>query len=113
MYKAYIFQELISNSDFNQTNMLITKDWRLWLIDFTRAFREYRKLDQPARVARIDRRLYEALGRLDETSLRAEMKGLLTTRQIRAILARRDLMLEYFSTKERRPQVDASNLASQ
>ena len=45
MRRAYIFQELISNSDFNQTNMLITREWRLWLIDFTRAFREYRKLD--------------------------------------------------------------------
>ena len=54
IHKAYLFQELISNSDFNQTNLLITKDWRLWLIDFTRAFREYRKLDQ-SRSLRQDR----------------------------------------------------------
>jgi len=97
MYRAIVFQELISNSDFNQTNVLITKDWQVWLIDFTRAFRGYRKLMDPDRPKRIDPRLRHALERLAEESLAAEMKGLLTRSQIRGILARRDQVLEIFA----------------
>jgi serine/threonine protein kinase len=99
IHKAVLFQQLISNSDFNQTNILITRDWRLWLIDFTRSFRGYRKVDRIDRVARIEPEVREALVRLDEEDLRAEMKGLLTVRQMRAILARRDLILEHFDEK--------------
>jgi serine/threonine protein kinase len=99
MYRAFAFHELISNADFNQTNVLITSEWRLWLVDFTRAFRSYRKLDQPNRFLRIDRGLYDALARLDEQTLRREMKGLLSVSQIRSLLARRDLMLAFLEER--------------
>ena len=38
-YAMYVFDELIQNRDRNQGNMLWTSDWKLWLIDHTRAFR--------------------------------------------------------------------------
>ena len=34
-----VFDELIANTDRNQGNMLIDKQWKLWLIDHTRGFR--------------------------------------------------------------------------
>jgi len=37
-----IFQQLIYNTDQNMGNMLITNDWKLWIVDFTRAFRTNR-----------------------------------------------------------------------
>ena len=45
----YLFDELISNIDRNQGNIVYTKDWRLWLIDHTRAFRKNSTLKVPAR----------------------------------------------------------------
>ena len=39
LYTMYVFDELIQNRDRNQGNILWTSDWKLWLIDHTRAFR--------------------------------------------------------------------------
>jgi len=99
IHQMHIFQELIWNSDLNQGNILITDDWRIWIIDFTRAFRGYRKLQHPDRLRRIGRQLYDALARLDEETLRKEMKGLLLKSQVRAILSRRDRILEVFDAR--------------
>ena len=38
-FQVCVFDELIQNRDRNQGNLLWTKDWTLWLIDHTRAFR--------------------------------------------------------------------------
>jgi hypothetical protein len=99
MQRATVFQELVANSDCNQTNHLITRDWKIWLIDFTRAFRTHRKLTGPRYLRRLDPGLREALARLDESSLRREVKGLLNTAQIRSILARRDSIVGHFESK--------------
>ena len=34
-----VFDELIANTDRNQTNLLIDKHWKVWMIDHSRAFR--------------------------------------------------------------------------
>jgi hypothetical protein len=84
-----IFDALISNPDRNTNNMLITQGWDLVLIDHTRAFRWNRELDQPHRVQRCDRRIYQALRRLDRAQLNTALGGLLTSFQVDALLARR------------------------
>jgi serine/threonine protein kinase len=102
MQRVFVFQELVSNSDCNQTNVLITRDWTVWMIDFTRAFRSYRKLARPQYLTRIDPGLQSALESLDAKQLRAEMRGLLDSAQIRGILARRDLILAHFAQRPTR-----------
>ena len=47
LYAARIFHQLIADTDFNMTNLLITKDWRIWMIDFTRAFRLTKTINDP------------------------------------------------------------------
>ena len=42
-----VFDELIQNRDRNQGNILWTKDWTLWMIDHTRAFRLGKELLKP------------------------------------------------------------------
>ena len=37
LYQMVVFAELIYDTDRNEGNILYTKDWRLWMIDFTRA----------------------------------------------------------------------------
>ena len=39
-----VFRELVDDTDRNQTNMLITEDWKVWMVDFTRAFRKTHEL---------------------------------------------------------------------
>ena len=92
-----VFDLLISNSDRNLSNQLITSaDWKLHLIDHSRSFRLGSKL--PKRLAAttlsLPRPLYDAMLELDEKVLREQMKGLLSRAQIKAMLKRRDKIIE-------------------
>ena len=89
-----VFDELIANIDRNMGNIVYTKDWRLWLIDHTRAFRKYSTLKVPAQITRCDRLVYEGLKKLDRETLRREVGKHLDDGQIKALLARRDLIVK-------------------
>lgn len=92
-----LFDALIFNIDRNQGNELITRrDWKLHLIDHTRAFRLARSL--PAawerRPAMLTRALHENLRSLEEEELVQLLKGEVARGRVRALLIRRDLILE-------------------
>jgi hypothetical protein len=90
----YIFDELISNTDRNQGNIVYTKDWRLWLIDHTRAFRKNTALKTPARLTRCDRQVFERMKALDRDTLKREVGKELDDGQIKSLLARRDAIVK-------------------
>jgi hypothetical protein len=90
MQMVRVFDELIANVDRNLGNLLITKDWRLWPIDHTRAFRTNHELKKPLNVTHADRAVIDRMKTLDKESLRKATSKYLTTFQIDAILARRD-----------------------
>ena len=53
-----VFDALIYNTDRNRGNILITPDWRLWMIDHTRAFRRNpdaarSRVDHPLRAGHV------------------------------------------------------------
>jgi hypothetical protein len=98
-FQGWMFNQLIYNTDPNLGNYVISSDWKLWLIDFTRAFRTFRKLYNVKELGRIDRRLYESLQRLTEESLEEATAPYLGKRERKAILARRDLLLEHFDAR--------------
>ena len=92
-----VFDALIQNIDRDPSNILITtRDWRVHLIDHSRAFGS--SLSRPARLADerllVDEELAAALKRLDRKSLRRSLGKLLENDRIDAILARRDAILE-------------------
>jgi len=93
MLAARLFRELIGDYDFNQTNTLITKDWRVWMIDFTRAFRPARTLQYPDEVTRADRTLLANLRALNRDALRANVGKWLENNLIDAVLVRRDVLV--------------------
>jgi hypothetical protein len=90
---VHLFDQLIYNIDRNMGNMVITKDWRLWAIDHTRAFRTHETLKSPGAVTRCDRQVFEGLKRLDKDTLKREVGGFLDEWQIRSLLARRDAIV--------------------
>ncbi len=89
-----LFDELIYNVDRNLGNLLITKDWRVWAIDHTRAFRMQSTLRKPENVTRCDRQMFERLKQLDRNGLERELRGLVDSGRIRALLSRRDAIVK-------------------
>ena len=90
----HLFDELISNNDRNQGNIIYTKDWRLWLIDHSRAFRKNTALKVPSHITRCDRQVFERLKLLDRETLKREVGKHLDDAQIKALLARRDVIVK-------------------
>lgn len=99
MHQARVFTQLVYNIDPNMGNLLIAEEWRLWLVDFTRSFRLYKELPEPELLVRIDRRVLRGLRRLALADLERATRPSLTRPEMKAVLARRDLMLEIFDRR--------------
>jgi hypothetical protein len=93
-YRQRVFDELIQNRDRNLGNLIYTKDWTMWMIDHTRAFRLNRDLGKPGELLRIERPLYENLKRLTVESLTAAVGKSLRRPEIEAVVARRDEIIK-------------------
>jgi len=91
-----VFEQLIANTERNVGNILYDKDWNLWLIDHTRAFRLQKELLKPEMLDKCDRQFLNALRGLNYEMLRAELSSCLQPSEIRAILKRRDVIVAHF-----------------
>jgi hypothetical protein len=96
MAKVRVFDELIYDTDPNLTNVLITEDWKIWRIDFTRAFRLQHDLKSPGNLTMCDRQLLERLRKLNYDEVLARTKPHLSKDQAKALMARRDKIVAYF-----------------
>jgi hypothetical protein len=94
-----VFDELIQNMDRNAGNMLWTKDWTLWMIDHTRAFRLGKVVRRPALLERCDRNLYTAMRNLTPDSLRAAVGTSLVKEEMESLLERRDAIVAHFDAR--------------
>lgn len=94
-----VFDQLIYNMDRNQTNILIGSDWRIWMIDHGRGFRIHKTLKDPGNLTMIDRNLLAALKTLNEPQLKKEIGSLVNKGEITGLLARRDLIVQFFEAK--------------
>ena len=94
-----VFDELIQNKDRNQGNILWDRQWTLWLIDHTRAFRLDKKLLRPERLVRCDRRLFERLKTLTKESLKNAVGDSLTRYEQESLLARRDRIVKLYEER--------------
>ncbi len=90
MYRMRLFDELIANTDRNQGNILIDEEWKVWMIDHTRAFRRGNKLMRPERIRQFDRKLWDKILVLDEKEVKTRLKKWLSGSEIKAIFKRRD-----------------------
>jgi hypothetical protein len=96
MYKIRVFDQLVSDSDPNLTNVLIGDNWQIWRVDFTRAFRYNKELKDPKDLVRCDRQLLEKLKALDGNSLAEKTNKYLTKDQVKEVMARRDKIVAQF-----------------
>jgi len=96
MYRVRVFDQLVYDTDPNLTNVLIGTDWKVYRVDFTRAFRTFKNLQRPNDLVRCDRQLLAKLKALDRSQLMAQTKGYLTKSEVDAVMARRDKIVERF-----------------
>src|SRR5690242_18058102 len=96
MYKVRVLDQLVYDNDPNLTNVLIGEDWKIWRVDFSRAFRLYKDLRNPGDLVRCDRQLLEKLKALDDNQLAEKTKHYLSKDEVKAVKARRDKIVHRF-----------------
>jgi hypothetical protein len=96
MQKVRVFAELVYDTDRNLGNVLIGKDWKIYMIDFTRAFRLYHEIREPRNLTRCSRELLASLRRLDGKILAERTKGYLNEAELQGVMKRRDKIVAHF-----------------
>jgi hypothetical protein len=99
-YLQRFFDNLIANEDRSEGNVLLTKDWRMILIDHSRTFRTWKKLiftekhpEGPKLMSQLPRAIVEKAKALTFESIKGAVGDYLTDDEIKAVLFRRDLIL--------------------
>jgi hypothetical protein len=91
-----VFDELIINIDRNLANMLITKSWKIALIDHTRSFTPYHGIRNEENLTRCSRGLLAQLKALTQGRVTSAVGTHLTKEEVAALLARRDRIVAFF-----------------
>jgi hypothetical protein len=100
-----LFDNLIANEDRHKNNIFITADWRMVLIDHSRSFRTSGRFTKsllysaknpegPRLMSELPRALVEKVKALSFDAIRAVVGEYLTDEEIKAVLVRRDLILQ-------------------
>lgn len=94
-YTIRLLHQLVADTDANNVrNILIDRNFHVYVIDFSRAFRLYTYLQHPSWLKRFSRSLLLRLGELTPELAHSRLGRWLTDRQIDTMLKRRDLILE-------------------
>src|SRR5690349_18528890 len=96
MYRMRVFSSLLRDTDRNLTNVLITHQWKVMMIDFSRAFRLQPELLHSKDLQKIDRNLFARLEALTADRVRQATKDFLTKSELEAMMKRRDLLIAHF-----------------
>jgi hypothetical protein len=96
MHCIRVFTQLVFDTDRNLTNLLISPEWNLYMIDFSRAFRLHHQLKNEKDLVKCERTLLEKLRTLESAQVEQVTKQYLNKSEIKAILARRDKIVAHF-----------------
>jgi hypothetical protein len=99
------FDNLIGNEDRHANNILITKDWRMYLIDHSRSFRTSKKYTQeliytekhkegPKLMKELPKAMVEKIKALNYDVIKGFVGDYLDEVEINGVLKRRDLILK-------------------
>lgn len=90
LHLSRVFGQLVYDTDRNQTNTLVSADWTLYMVDFTRAFRDYDMLQYPDSVQRCSADLLQKLKALTRESVNNAVGSYLEPSAVTGLLKRRD-----------------------
>jgi hypothetical protein len=97
MYNMRVFTALVRDTDRNLGNVLISPDWRVIMVDFTRAFRLHPTIDTKE-IHQCERGLLTRLEALTLESLQRTVGEYLTKPEAEAVMKRRDLIVAHIRT---------------
>jgi hypothetical protein len=95
----WVFDALIANTDRNQGNLLIDKNWNLWLIDHTRAFRETAVLFDFDHLDLCERQLWNALVTTDDETISERLGPYLTSAELTKLFLRKARLVKHFNKR--------------
>jgi hypothetical protein len=98
--KIRIFDNLIYNIDRNLGNVLITSDWRIYMIDHSRSFKIMDEMKSSKELKLFSISFMNALRNLDELAITARCGKYLSPMEIRSVLQRRDLILQFYDQQK-------------
>lgn len=98
--KIRVFDNLIYNIDRNLGNMMITSDWKLYMIDHSRSFKNLDELKSPKDLKLFSRSMMEALQKLNQPTLTDHCGKYLSSMEIETLLKRRDLILQIYEQQK-------------
>jgi hypothetical protein len=96
IFKVRIFDNLIYNIDRNKGNLLITPDWKVWMIDHSRSFKNSDQLETENSLTHFSVSLINAMRKLDEDTVKQHCGDYLSTYEIRSMLKRRDEIVQLY-----------------
>lgn len=97
MYRMRVFSALVRDTDRNLTNVLITPEWKIMMIDFSRGFRLQPELMHQSDLARMCKDLWAKLQNLQRDEVKKATGDWLTASELEAMMKRRDLLVAHFS----------------
>jgi hypothetical protein len=96
MLKMRVFTALVDDTDRNLTNVLISPEWKLYMIDFTRGFRLLKTIRRPDDIPKCEKGLFAKMQELTLVDLQTKLKGLVGKNELQAMLLRRDAIIAHF-----------------
>jgi len=94
--RMMVFAELLYDTDRNKGNVIYTRDWRVVMLDFTRAFRTHPTLRRPEVLESCDRNLLARLRVVTKQDVTGIVGSRLTPEEVDAMMKRRDLIVQHF-----------------
>jgi hypothetical protein len=96
IYNCRLLHELTYNTDFrNVKNVLVDPSFRVYVIDFSRAFRSLPYLLAEDDLDRVSRPVFERLSRLDAAAVEGHASPWIRGRQVSTLLKRRDRIVAH------------------
>jgi hypothetical protein len=99
IYKMRLFDNLIYNSDRNLQNMLISSDWKCFMVDHSRSFKNLDGLKAAADLTHFSVSLMERLKALHKEAVQKQCEGILSPSEVTMLLKRRDRIVKHFEKR--------------
>jgi hypothetical protein len=96
-----VFDELVMNIDRNLSNILITKSWKIALIDHTRCFTPYHGIRNKENLTRCSRELLAKMKSLTAAAVTQAAGTHLIGVEVQALMSRRDRIVDFFEKSVR------------
>ncbi|MFC2170163.1 hypothetical protein ACFLRM_06350 [Acidobacteriota bacterium] len=90
-----VFEILVNCQRIDLDDILISsEDWEVFRVDFSQAFSTSSEMISGSEISRCSRKLYHNLHKLEYSNVESRLKSYLTDQQIKALLKRKNVILE-------------------